>query len=201
MAHMPPQVPARRNERARRAILAAARSLVAEVGFGKLTIEAIAARAGVGKQTIYRWWPSKGAVVFDAILAANADEAGSHALPDTGDVERDLKLVLRAIVAELIDPNVDKLHRAVTAEIQHDATLANELVERLLRPQIDATVQRLEIARARGQLDARVDARLGAELLYGPIFHRWLLRTAPLTSEFADQVVEVVLAGLAPRPH
>lgn len=171
-----------------------------EVGFSKLTIEAIAARAGVGKQTIYRWWPSKGAVVFDAILAESAGESGSHALPDTGDIESDLKTVLRASVTKLCDPDVDTWQRAVTAEIQHDLTLANELVERLLRPQIDATVERLESARAQGQLDSRVDARLGAELLYGPVFHRWLLRTAPLNHEFADQVVSTVLAGLAPRP-
>ncbi|MEV4089583.1 helix-turn-helix domain-containing protein, partial [Nonomuraea fuscirosea] len=78
--------PARRSERSRQAILDAARELVSEVGYAKLTIEAIAARAGVGKQTIYRWWPSKGAVVLDAFLAlSEAGPGRSMALPDTGD--------------------------------------------------------------------------------------------------------------------
>ena len=64
----PPADTTRRNEASRRAILAAAFELVQEVGYAKLSIEGIAARAGVGKQTIYRWWPSKGAVLFDAFL-------------------------------------------------------------------------------------------------------------------------------------
>lgn len=191
--------PARRSERSQRAILAATRELLAEVGYARLTIEAIASRAGVGKQTIYRWWPSKGPVVFEAILAAAANADGDHALPDTGDVERDLRTVLRAIVEELGDPATDQLQRTVTAEIQHDPVLAEELVTRLLRPQIDATVERLRAAQRAGQLDPAADPALGAELLYGPVFHRWLLRTAPLDHAFADALVVQVLRGLAPR--
>src|ERR687891_660297 len=92
----------RRNPTSRRAILAAALDLVREVGYAKLSIEGIAARAGVGKQTIYRWWPSKGAVLFDAFLTLSESQDGEvEALPDTGDLEADLKLVLRATVAEL----------------------------------------------------------------------------------------------------
>ena len=65
--------PTRRSNASRQAILDAAAELIAEVGFRRLTIEAIAVRAGAGKQTIYRWWPSKGAVVFDALLALQHD--------------------------------------------------------------------------------------------------------------------------------
>src|SRR5690606_13055468 len=78
----------RRSEASRRAILTAAFELAGEVGYAKLSIEGIAARAGVGKQTIYRWWPSKGAVLFDAILSLSEGPEGS-ALPDTGDLEAD----------------------------------------------------------------------------------------------------------------
>lgn len=191
--------PRRRNVRSRDAILDAARELVTDVGYRRLTVEAIASRAGVGKQTIYRWWPSKGAVVFDAILDGNADEDGGHALPDTGDLHADLRSVLRAVVAELRDPATDALQRAVTAEIQTDEPLARELVDRLLRPQLDATADRLRAARAAGQLDAVVDAELAAELLFGPVFHRWLLRTGPLDESYADRLVDAVLSGVAPR--
>src|ERR687897_1936033 len=107
-----PPNPARRNQRSRQAILSATADLVGEVGYAKLTVEAIAARAGVGKQTIYRWWPSKGAVLFDAFLALSEDAEGVPALPDTGDLEADLKLVLRATVEELNDPRFDVPMRA-----------------------------------------------------------------------------------------
>src|SRR4051812_2052510 len=102
--------PARRSDRSRRAILDAALALVGEVGYNRLTIEAIAARAGVGKQTIYRWWPSKAAVLLDASLALAGDVPegeGRPGLPDTGDLAADLKRVLRATVDEFNDPAHD----------------------------------------------------------------------------------------------
>ena len=191
--------PARRNLRARRSILDAARALTAEVGYGALTIEAMAARAGVGKQTIYRWWPSKGAVLFDALLAESADAEGRPELPDTGDFPADLRTVLRAVVAELADPHADRLNRAVTAEIQDDEALAGELVRRLLRPQMDATAARLRSARAVGQITEDADVEIAVELLFGPAFHRWLLRTGPLDAAYADRIVASALAGLTPR--
>jgi len=196
---VPAPDPTRRSARARQAILAATRELLSEVGFARLTIEAIAARAGVGKQTIYRWWPSKGAVVFDALLDGNVDPEGNSALPDTGEIERDLRTVLRAIVEELSDPQTDHLQRTITAEIQHDPALADELVVRLLRPQMRATADRLRVAQGAGQIGPDVEVDLGVELLFGPLFHRWLLRTAPLDAAYADRIVSHAMAGLRPR--
>jgi hypothetical protein len=89
--------------------------------------------------------------------------------------------------------------RAITAEIQHDPALAEELVARLLRPQMKAAANRLREAREAAQLAAGVDVDLAAELLFGPVLHRWLLRTAPLDDRFANDVVDRLLAGLAPR--
>ena len=197
MATHRPADASRRSERARTAIHRAALGLTAEVGFAKVTVEAIAARAGVGKQTIYRWWPSKGAVVFDALLAANEDAAGTLDLPDTGDVVADLRGVLRTMVAELTEPANDRLQRAVTAEIQHDRALAGEVVERLLRPQVDAIVARLRRAREVGQLAPGVEPAIIAELLIGPVFHRWLLRTGPLDAAFADTIVDHTVGELS----
>jgi AcrR family transcriptional regulator len=80
--------PNRRNERSRLAILAAATTLISELGYDRVSIEAIAKRAGVGKQTIYRWWPSKGAVALEALddsLATVVD------FQDTGDIVKDLR--------------------------------------------------------------------------------------------------------------
>ena len=198
MVSRPAPDPSRRNAEARESILNAARALVLRVGYARLTVEGIAAHAGVGKQTIYRWWPSKGAVVFEAFLALSADASGSPRLPDTGNLARDLEEVLRATVAELLEPRFDAVFRAMAAEIQSDATLAKQLVDVLLGPQMRATVERLKSAQRAGQVRRGVDLEIAAELLFGPAFHRWLLRTAPLDAAFADKVVALTLRALRP---
>ncbi|TMR10232.1 TetR/AcrR family transcriptional regulator [Nonomuraea turkmeniaca] len=191
--------PARRSERSRQAILDAARELVSEVGYAKLTIEAIAARAGVGKQTIYRWWPSKGAVVFDSILALSEPSADSGmALPDTGDIEADLKIVMRATVAEFADPAFEAPIRALTTEIINDPGLAAQYQEKLSGPVDEAKKARLRSAQRAGQIAADADLDLALELLYAPLFQRWLLRSGPLTPEYADTLVDLFLKAIRP---
>jgi len=198
--------PRRRSERARRAVLDAASELLGEVGYSKVTIEAIAARAGVGKQTIYRWWPSKASVVFDVFTALTGGTAGEP-LPDTGDLSADLKTVLRATVDELNDPETDRTTRAFTTELQNDTAFAEAVTERLVRPNMEAIKDRLRAGRDGGQLTPGADLDIVTELLTGPLHHRWLLRTGPLTHAYADELVDTVLTGLAPgsradrRPH
>ncbi len=191
--------PTRRSERSRQAILTAANELVHEVGYRKLTIEAIAARAGVGKQTIYRWWPSKGAVVLDGMLAAVSDP-DDLALPDTGDVDADIRGVVRAIVEELADPTLSGTSRALTIEMQDDPDLADTMLERLLGPQLAAVADRLRIAQQAGQLRPDLDLQVAVEMIVGPLYHRWLLRTAPLTEAYADTVTDLALRALEPDP-
>lgn len=191
---------ARRSETARRAILAAALDLVAEVGYPKLSIEGIAARAGVGKQTIYRWWPSKGAVLFDAFLTLNEGKDGEvEGLPDSGDLEADLKLVLRATVAELNEPRYDEPMRALSAEIANDPALAASYAERLDGPLKRLKMERLRSAQRAGQLAEDLDLDVAVEMVWGPLLSRWLHRSGPLTPEYADRVVETALHGLRPR--
>ncbi|MGW7140359.1 TetR/AcrR family transcriptional regulator [Streptomyces xanthophaeus] len=190
----------RRSDRSRRAILDAALALVGEVGYNKLTIEAIAARAGVGKQTIYRWWPSKAAVLLDASLAL-AGEAGEETdwtgFPDTGDLAADLKHVLRATVDEFNDEKYEAPARALTAAGATDPELGARFTEQLLEPQLALYEARLRTAQEAGQLAPDADLRLTVETLVGPLMHRWLLRTAPLTHAFADALVDQVLRGVA----
>ncbi|MGW1206545.1 TetR/AcrR family transcriptional regulator [Streptomyces cyaneofuscatus] len=205
----------RRSDRSRRAIYDAALALVGESGYRRTTIEGIAARAGVGKQTIYRWWPSKAAVLMEAFLdlAARAAEeanpqaggaapqagAAEYGIPDTGDLAADLKLVLRATVDELNDPLMEAPTRALTAEGIVDAKLGAEFVEKLLDPQLALYVTRLRAAQEAGQLRPDADPRIALELLIAPLTHRWLLRTLPLTHAYADTIVDYALGGLAPR--
>jgi AcrR family transcriptional regulator len=191
---------ARRSERSRRAILTAALDLVEEAGYAKLSIEGIAARAGVGKQTIYRWWPSKGAVLLDALLALSEDQAGEVApLPDTGDLEADLKLVLRATVDELTDPRYDEPMRALATEMLHDEPLAAQCAERLDAPLRQVRIDRLRSAQRAGELPEALDLDLALDVIWGPLAHRWLQRTGPLTADYTDRLVETALDGLRPR--
>ncbi|GAA2254371.1 TetR/AcrR family transcriptional regulator [Kitasatospora cystarginea] len=190
--------PARRNERSRQAILTAAAELATELGYAKLTIEAIAARAGVGKQTIYRWWPSKGAVVFDAFLAANENEAGGLDLPDTGDLAADLRALLRPAAEQLADPAFERVGRAISAEIQLDPTLLREYRARLLGPLLEVTRDRLRSAQRAGQLAEDLDLDLAVDLVYGPLHYRWLLGTGPIDQAYADAMVEALLRALRP---
>ncbi|MDX2936459.1 TetR/AcrR family transcriptional regulator [Streptomyces ipomoeae] len=200
---------ARRSEKSRRAIYDAALALIGEVGYQKTTIEGIAARAGVGKQTIYRWWSSKAEVLLEAFLdlqdqAAEAAagpglEPEEYAIPDTGDLAADLKYVLRATVDELLDPKFEAPFRALAAAGLVDEKLSGEFVERLLEPQLQFYVRRLRSAQDSGQLRPDLDPRIALELFVAPLAQRWLQRSGPITYEYTDTLVDYALHGLAPR--
>ncbi|OKI05049.1 TetR family transcriptional regulator [Streptomyces sp. CB02923] len=197
MANKTPPDSTRRSERSRRAIFDAALSLVGEVGYEKLTIEGIASRAGVGKQTIYRWWPSKAAVLLDAFTQdVEGYEAG---LPDTGDLAADLKFVLRATADEFNDPKWQAPYRALAVAGANDAELSARFVERLLEPGIRVYVDRMRAAQEAGEIGPGVDVRVAAEMVLSPFSQRWLMRTGELTYAFVDTLVDMVLAGLRPR--
>jgi AcrR family transcriptional regulator len=179
--------------------LTAAADLLAEVGFTKLAVEAVAARAGVGKQTIYRWWPDKGALVLDAYLAlVQADEGLTF--PESGDLAADLRLVLRSVVESLADPVFEARYRALVTAIQDDPKLAAALLEKLLKPWLEATKERLRAGQHAGQIGDNIDLDVAVELLYGPVYYRWLLRTAPVSGKYTDTLVTMILRALTPRP-
>ncbi|PJN40847.1 TetR family transcriptional regulator [Streptomyces sp. CB02959] len=198
MANKPAPDASRRSERSRQAIFEAALALVGEVGYDKLTIEGIAARAGVGKQTIYRWWPSKAAVLLDA-FGSVVDEYGQVGLPDTGDLAADLKTVLRATADEFNDAAWQAPYRALAAAGANDEELSRTFVGRLMEPGIRVYVDRLRAAQEAGDLDPDADVRIGAEMLLSPFSQRWLMRTGELTYAFVDTLVDQVIRGLGRR--
>ncbi|MEU0003636.1 TetR/AcrR family transcriptional regulator [Streptomyces sp. NPDC006314] len=194
----------RRSDKSRRAIYAAALALVGEVGYPKTTVEGIAARAGVGKQTIYRWWSSKADVLLEAFLdlaeqAAQAAGQETYALPDTGDLAADLKAVLRATVDELLDPRFEAPSRALAAEGVVNEQLGREFVTQLLEPQLQLYADRLRSAQDAGGVRADIDPRIALELFVSPLAQRWLQRTGPISYEYTDTLVEYALHGIAPR--
>lgn len=179
-------------DRTRTKVHAAALSLALdENGTRALTMEGIAARAGVSKQTVYRSWPSTGAILFDALLARSADESGRVLVPNSGDLASDLLTLATGMIAELTDPIEEVLLRAVTADLQSDTALAAQYRELLLKPQLSAISARLDEAGVPASGDV-------AELFVGPIFYRWLLRTQRFDSEWVSAHVGRVMRGIKP---
>ncbi|MFE7811779.1 TetR/AcrR family transcriptional regulator [Streptomyces sp. NPDC057433] len=206
----------RRSERSRRSIYDAALALVVEVGYPKTTIEGIAARAGVGKQTIYRWWPSKADVLLEAFLdlgeqAARtaAEERGTvedgqggpqgQGIPDTGDLAADLKSVLRATIDELRNPAFEAPSRALAAEGVVNEELGRRFVAKLLEPSLQLYVDRLRSAQEAGDVRPGIDPRIALELFVSPLAQRWLQYTGPISYEYTDTLVDYALGGIAPR--
>jgi AcrR family transcriptional regulator len=183
----------RRSESSRLAILDAALSLCRERGFAKVTVEGIAARAGVGKQTIYRWWPSKGAVLLDALegVAARIPTA------DTGEVLADMRTRLAQVVDLYADESFGPLLAALIGEAQHDPSLHADFLERYLKPRRAQAVLVLKIAQQDGQLPGDLNLDDISDLIFGAVYHRLLLRNGPLNKAYAHFVVDTVLSGYA----
>ena len=144
------------------------------------------------------WQQVVGAVVLDSVLASSqrpGDDA--VALPDTGDIEADLKRVLRATTAEFSDPEFEAPIRALNVEIINDPELAAAYRERLERPMNEAKKERLRSAQRAGQIAADADLDLFLDVLYAPLTQRWLVRTGPLDN-FADALVHTALRAFRP---
>ncbi|MGW1724616.1 TetR/AcrR family transcriptional regulator [Streptomyces sp. NPDC002306] len=204
MVQKPPPDATRRSERSRRAIYDAALALVAEVGYPKTTVEGIAARAGVGKQTIYRWWASKADVLLEAFLDLSARAAGDagarpYVFPDTGDLAADLKAVLRATVDQLRDPRFEAPSRALAAEGVVNEQVGREFTAKLMEPALQLYVERLRSAQRAGQVRAEIDPRIALEFFISPLAQRWLQYTGPISYEYTDTLVDYALHGLSPR--
>ncbi|MER6514641.1 TetR/AcrR family transcriptional regulator [Nonomuraea sp. NPDC001636] len=187
--------PDRRSPEAAQAVMRAALELCAESGYRKLSIEGIATRAGVGKNTIYRWWPSKAAVLMDALLSTLTVDA---AFPDTGDIRADLIAQISAGARLLADPRTGPHYRALIGEAQHDPDVADALWERLIGPLSAAATDRIRRAQQQGQLRAEAAPDLIIELLYGPIYHRWLLTRRIPDDHRIAVLVNLALSGLTP---
>ncbi|MGW0419178.1 TetR/AcrR family transcriptional regulator [Streptomyces sp. NPDC003015] len=209
MATHNPKQPApdttRRSERSRRAIYDAALDLVAEVGYPKTTIEGIAARAGVGKQTIYRWWSSKAEVLMEAFLdlgeqaAREAGPEAAYTIPDTGDLAADLKAVLRLTVDQLKDPRFEAPSRALAAEGVVNEEVGRAFMTKLLEPSLQLYVDRVRAAQEAGQVRPGIDPRIALELWVSPLAQRWLQHTGPISYDYTDTLVDYALHGIAPR--
>jgi AcrR family transcriptional regulator len=179
-----------RSEQARQAVLEAADDLLAERGFAGVTIEGIAARAGVAKQTIYRWWPSK----VDVLLEAFTEDMAEHLTPqDHGDLGTDLRTHLANLAEFLTNSDPGAVFRALTGQAQHDPQLATRLRDDHLSHQRDRDRLPLHRAIERGELPADLDVDAALDHLVGPIYYRVLVTGSPVPSTFTDELVAAFL--------
>lgn len=184
-----------RSEHARLAILRNALQILAEHGFSAFTIEAVAERAGVGKTTVYRWWPNKGALIADAFANSTIR---SLRFPDTGSLHTDISRQMRELV-KIFCSRRGRIVSAILAAGQADKTLIAAFRDRFLWPRRREAYATLQRAIRRGELRKDVDPNLLLDSLYGPIYMRFLIQHDRLTADFVDRLSALVLGGVRPR--
>jgi AcrR family transcriptional regulator len=185
-----------RSEESRQSILRSTLKLLKQQGgFPELSIEAIAADANVGKTTVYRWWPTKAALVADA-FSASADE--ELRFPNTGSVQSDMSLQMRRLI-RIFRSRRGKVVAALLAGGQSDPELIEAFRDRFLWPRRKQAYQTLQRGIDRGELPADINLDLVLDSLYGPIYMRFLIRHDKLDESFADDICALVLQGLKCR--
>ncbi|GAA1102702.1 MULTISPECIES: TetR/AcrR family transcriptional regulator [Streptomyces violaceusniger group] len=179
-----------RSEQARLAVLNAADDLLVEKGFAGVTMEGIATRAGVAKQTIYRWWSTKTDVLMDAFLQ---DVAEDLTVRDGGDLARDLRTYLRELAWFLDASDAGAVFKALIAQAQHDPAFAADFRSRYLDDQRGRDRLPLERAVERGELPPGLDLAAETDQLMGPLYYRVLVTGEPVGQEFTDRLVDAFL--------
>lgn len=181
-----------RNVETQKSILSASYDLLLEDGFGTVTVEKIAERAGVSKATIYKWWPNKAAVVIDGFLAAAAERLP---IPDTGSAFQDL-LIHATNVTRFMLSREGKVIAELIGEGQFDAGLAEAYQTRYIHPRRLEAWQLLERGVRNGELKGNLDIELSIDLIYGPIFYRLLVTGGLLDDVYIQNLVHSAFQGI-----
>jgi AcrR family transcriptional regulator len=188
---------ATRSETSRRAILEATSDLLDETTVQKLSIEAIAKRAGVGKTTIYRWWPSKAAVVIDAFVEYHLVHTP---IRDDVPVRQAMTEHLASLVEQYAGPR-GRLVAQIIAEMQYDESTLREFRERFWDGRRAATRALVERGVREGDLRDDLDPELMVEIIYSAVYIRLLFHYRTLDRTFAEAIIAAAFAGIAaPRP-
>ena len=177
---------------AQQRILAATYQLLGSSGSGRVSIDEIARAAKVGKQTIYRWWPSKQAVVIDALLVNSLRDTP---FPDTGDARSDLRQHMRGVVRLFASPT-GSLIREVIAEASSDPAVAASFIDRFWQPRRDVSTAFILRSIERGDIRDGIDVDAALDAVYGPLWTRLLIGSGPLNNQLVDGVLDVVWPGL-----
>lgn len=182
-----------RSPETRAKILKVAYEMLNEVGFMDLTIEGVAAKAEVGKPTIYRRWKTKSALAMDAFLEFVTPEI---AFPDTGSAREDFKEQMYKVVKLMNSPRGEVLANVIGCG-QADEELIAVFRENWLIPRRKDAYQIFQRGVERGELKANVEAEVVIDALYSPLFYRLLLRHQPLTKKLVNELVDLVMKGIS----
>jgi AcrR family transcriptional regulator len=186
-----------RSAEADAAILAAALDLFVELGFDGMSVEAVAARAGVGKTTIYRRWPTKEELVVEAV----GHLAPSHQMIDTGDTRDDLRTVVGNAIRFITTTKAGEALPRMAGEIAAGSPLGRRYAETVVRPRRALVAAILERGVQRGELRDDLDVELAVDSIMGAVLARKLLGTLHTArDDFADQLTDTVLRGLRAGP-
>jgi AcrR family transcriptional regulator len=181
-----------RSNASRQAILASTFALLEEDGFVRLTIEGVAARAGVGKTTIYRWWPSKGVLAVEAFLSAVTP---AITFPHGASPRDNLRSQMLALAALYRGP-MGRFAREMIGASQHDPEARRAFVDGFLAPRRLAAHVVFQRGVAAGEFTARSDPDLAIDALYGPIYYRLLASGALIDDAFVNGIADLVLSSL-----
>lgn len=179
-----------RDEDARARILQASLEALEDLGYPGLTCDAIAERAGASKSTIYRWWPHKEAVMLEALRESVAQELP---FPDSGSLQSDIRIQLHNFV-KLLAGSRGRVFRGIIAAAQADPKVAAAFMSIWVRPRRDFAI--LGMKRYAQELPASVNFETVMDAIYGPLYYRLLISREPLTTEFADEVTNLIWAGM-----
>lgn len=186
-----------RSEQAHQKVLQATSRLLQETPYDELTIERIATAAGVGKQTIYRWWKNKAEVVLEALLTGQA-EIDLVPMPDTGDLDADLRGWMRAMVNEgFTDEHIAMARSLLSAGLQCLPTI-EELIQRENIWDSGAVAERLRRAVRAGELRSSTDVSAAASALADPLVFRMMTGKKP-DAVWAEALVDTILNGIRPQ--
>lgn len=174
-------------------VLAATRDAVERHGYTATTVDHIAAAAGVSKGSIYRRWPTKGVLVYDACIASS-DVLGE--VIDSGDIRADLLAVARLTASGYVHD--DGVVAQVLAEAATDPALMEMLRARFFEPRSDAIVRRVELAVERGEVPPGIDAQLVPAVLNGTQQYTWGVRARALDDAELARLVDMILGGDRP---
>jgi AcrR family transcriptional regulator len=181
-----------RDESVRRRILKAALDLMDETGFDRVTLEAIAGRAGASKATVYRWWPNKAAVVIEAFREAIAPELP---LRDTGSLRKDLTTQMRNF-ARVLSGRGGRMLRSFVAAAHSDREVAVAFRSIWGDPRRAEAKAMLRQKQASGQLRRSADLDLVLDSLYGPLYYRFLVKNEAPSQRYAAALADLVIEGL-----
>jgi AcrR family transcriptional regulator len=189
-----------RSDRLHRAILDAARELLIADGFAALRLEHVAARARVGKATIYRRWPSKEALALELLMELAAPHI---AIAETGDTRAELLAAVTNAMRALTETPFGPVMRALLSQIAINPSLGDPFRAGVVQARRDEVARVIARGVSRGDLRADIDYEVATELLVGPVYFR-LMFGGELTPAFAERVVDALLHGYAacpaPRP-